>query len=247
MSIPMTSDEGTMAEYFVDILCGCRSLRMGIRWPWAANVVEMCPCSGRKSPQGTLSRVQTQFSIPPPPDFHPEYRLRLKMKSSFWNTKCIISPMQPLTSCNAVVKLDECRSLHNVSTWAGSSLEDSYGSASSTSTFQPGSDSPLLKEHDIDNHDSSATQDSSSGIRLLAPASTASNSCPALSSIAEADDIKHTQGRIVRPSRISRIWTRLTGAKIDEHRDSTVGHSGDGIARRGCLLNSFFTKKRLHG
>lgn len=219
---------------------------MGIRWPWEENVVEMCPCSGERSPQGTLSCVQTQFSIPPPPGSHPAYRLLLKMKSSFWNTKCIVNPMEPLTSCNDMVKLDECSPLHNASTWAGSSLESSYGSASSTSTFEPGSDSSLSKEHDVDNHDSSATQDPSAGIRLLASSTgTASNSCPALSSIAEADDIRHTQGRIAR--RISRIWGGLRGAKMDEHRDSTVAHSDDGIARRGCLLNSFFVNKRLHG
>jgi len=77
-----TENEDTCAvvEYVVDFVPGCKRVRVGFRWPWTGNIVEVTS-EGCKIVRGTLKNIQTEFDCTKAHDYHPVYRLRLKLKT----------------------------------------------------------------------------------------------------------------------------------------------------------------------
>lgn len=63
---------------------GCRYiLGASLDWRGRDNIVCRDPSTAARSVKGTLSRLSTQFPLPPSRDFAPKYRLQLQLRRSF--------------------------------------------------------------------------------------------------------------------------------------------------------------------
>lgn len=99
ISLSTQSCEDVMVNYFVDVLPGCKRLRVGLRWPWTENIVELTP-DGLKVVQGTLSSLQTEFDCVPALGYKPVYEIHLSLKRSFWKMKA--NSVHRLTAAEAL-------------------------------------------------------------------------------------------------------------------------------------------------
>lgn len=66
------------AEYHVELQPGPKLL-VGISWGGRGNLISCDPCTARKEVQGTISRVETEFSLPPERGFAPEYHVQMEL------------------------------------------------------------------------------------------------------------------------------------------------------------------------
>jgi len=66
------------AEYNVELQPGPK-LRVGISWVGKGNLVSCDPSTAEKQVKGTISRVETEFSLPPERGFAPEYHVQMEL------------------------------------------------------------------------------------------------------------------------------------------------------------------------
>jgi hypothetical protein len=67
--------------YSVDVAPG-PALQVGISWCGKDNLISCDPITAQKSITGTVSRVETQFSLPPQWGFAPEYHVQMELYKS---------------------------------------------------------------------------------------------------------------------------------------------------------------------
>jgi len=66
------------AEYNIELEPGPK-LRVGISWGGKGNLVSCDPSTAQKQVKGTISRVETEFSLPPECGFAPEYHVEMEL------------------------------------------------------------------------------------------------------------------------------------------------------------------------
>jgi hypothetical protein len=77
VTVHMRSNDGDNAQYHLTVLPGFR-FRVGLKWLWEGNVLEVCP-NGSKEVRGTLSKMYTEFDVPPKQDFVPTFTFKFKL------------------------------------------------------------------------------------------------------------------------------------------------------------------------
>lgn len=79
-SIESWSGQGAQnkAEYSIEIRSG-PSLLVGISWCCSGNLVACDPLTAEKEVKGTISRIETEFSLPPPCGFTPAYHVEMEV------------------------------------------------------------------------------------------------------------------------------------------------------------------------
>jgi len=96
ITLSSASEDGSVMDYFVDVLPGCKKLRVGLRWPWKGNIVEFrLNSDASKVEQGTLSCIQTEFDCPPAFNYKPVYKLYLNL---YETGSSILDPQESHTS-----------------------------------------------------------------------------------------------------------------------------------------------------
>jgi len=96
-------DGRSLVSYNVELLPSHR-LRVRMSWIGNGNIVSCNRTTAKKRVRGTLSLVETEFALPPEPDFVPVYKLQLKLKRA---------PLQRLVSaivspCKGAAPKEEC-------------------------------------------------------------------------------------------------------------------------------------------
>jgi len=81
-------------------------LAVSLDWRGRDNIVCRDLSTAARSVKGTLSRLETEFPLPPGRDFAPEYTLRLQLRRSFTSrllsTIACAGPCRPTCSCGAL-------------------------------------------------------------------------------------------------------------------------------------------------
>jgi hypothetical protein len=94
-----TEREGMLADYFIDVKPRCKKLKVGMRWHWKDNIVEVG--SGSKTIRGSISLVETEIDWKTCPGFTPDYHMCVRLRRSNWRKNhksktCKISCHKPL-------------------------------------------------------------------------------------------------------------------------------------------------------
>lgn len=94
-----TEREGMLADYFIDVKPRCNKLKVGMRWHWKNNIVEVA--DGSKTVRGSISLVETEIDWKTCPGFTPDYHMCVRLKRSSWRKDrrcktCRIACHQPL-------------------------------------------------------------------------------------------------------------------------------------------------------
>jgi hypothetical protein len=101
-SIESYSEGGSSqpVEYTVRVEPG-PSLRVGVSWGGRGNLVSYDRRTAEKRVQGTLSRVETKFYLPPKPGFLPEYHIEMELCEK----NRVVPRFFPLVPCGSEVDI----------------------------------------------------------------------------------------------------------------------------------------------
>jgi len=81
-SINTAGRGGHWLDYCVQVQPN-QTMQVHLSWKGKGNIVHYDPELGRKSVQGTISSLVTEFAMPPSPCFSPTYTLHMKSKQSY--------------------------------------------------------------------------------------------------------------------------------------------------------------------
>lgn len=103
---------GALVHYSLEA-CSSHRLRIKLSWDGKDNIVYRNPMTGEKVIKGTLSSLDTEFALPPPPTFAPAYYLKISFNKSLTSkfvSKVACRTSDHVPSCAIIAITDPLRS-----------------------------------------------------------------------------------------------------------------------------------------